>query len=664
MAFRAWFRPPRHILTIFLGVAVVSAGTLGWLSWLLLQQDRALDLQRRQERLEQAADRATAVMRGALADLELRLASPSARTSKAPHGVVVLFSDPTGVIDGVRPTGGLLYYPTPEQMSDLPTAPFIVAEQAEFARQDLVAAAEQYTALASEGDAAGTAVRAGALAGLARVHRKARHPDAALAAYDELAALSDVRVGGLPAGLVARAGRARMFEEFARAPELRGEAAQLGRELRGGRWRLTKSQYQFYSAEALRWLGPPEPEIEVPDLHAEAVALADAVQWLWEERPWEAGPSPEPASRRLVQMSDIPVLAVWNASGERLQVGVAGPRYLATLAREAVPDGDLEWTLTDPAGRVVLGTPSLSPLAVRTAAASRLPWSLQVHAATGLDLSPTSPRQGLLSWVLVLLAAVWMTGAYFVVRAITRELAVERLQSDFVAGVSHEFRSPLSSLSQIAEMLVSDRFTSEDLRQQAYGVLARETDRLRRLVEGLLDFGRFSAGGADYHFEPLAIGPFLETLVAEFRTRAAATDHTIELMLPSETTYIRGDRDALTRAIWNLLDNAVKYSPDRPTVWVDVVREQDRVSLTVRDQGFGIPPDEQRAIFERFVRGAESKARRIKGTGVGLSMMQRIAEAHGGEIRLTSQPGQGSRFTMMLTLLSTSDALGTGEGLA
>jgi hypothetical protein len=80
MAFRAWFRPPRHILTIFLGVAVVSAGTLGWLSWLLLQQDRALDLQRRQERLEQAADRATAVMRGALADLELRLASPSART--------------------------------------------------------------------------------------------------------------------------------------------------------------------------------------------------------------------------------------------------------------------------------------------------------------------------------------------------------------------------------------------------------------------------------------------------------------------------------------------------------------------------------------------------------------------------------------------------------
>ena len=195
---------------------------------------------------------------------------------------------------------------------------------------------------------------------------------------------------------------------------------------------------------------------------------------------------------------------------------MAGPSYLASLGREAIPDGDLEWALSDPAGRVVLGEPSALPLAVRTAAASRLPWSLQVYSAAGADLSPTSPRQGLLVWVLLLLAVVWATGAYFIVRAISRELAVERLQSDFVAGVSHEFRSPLASLCQIAEMLVSDRFVSDDLRRQSYGVLAREADRLRRLVEGLLDFGRFEAGGAVYHFEPLEIGSFLETLVADF----------------------------------------------------------------------------------------------------------------------------------------------------
>ena len=654
MAFREWFRPPRHVLTIFLCVAVVSAGALGWLSWLLVEQDRALDVQRRQARLEQAADRATAVMQGALADFELRLTASSARTPGGPLGVVIVIADPTGIT--VRPDGGLLYYPEPEQPPDLPTGSFVEAEQAEFARRDLVGAGNLYTALASDAD---TAVRAGALAGLARVRRKGQHPDAALAAYDELADLSGVRVAGLPSGLVARTGRARVLEDTGRRSELRDEAARLGRELRSGLWRLTKSQYQFYSAEALRWLGHSEPEWDATDL--EAVALADAVQWLWEERPWEDWPSPEPTSRRLVQIGGTPVLAVWNASPDSLRVGVAGPRYLTALGHEAIPDTDLEWTLSDPAGRVVLGEPSLSPLAVRTAAASRLPWSLQVYAAAGTDLSPTSPRQGLLVWVLVLLAVVWVTGAGFIVRAMSRELAVERLQSDFVAGVSHEFRSPLSSLSQIAEMLVWDRFASEDLRRQSYGVLARETDRLRRLVEGLLDFGRFSTGGADYHFEPLEIGPFLETLVGEFRSRAAATHHTIELALPSEATYIRGDRDALSRAIWNLLDNAVKYSPECPTVWLDVARDQNRVSISVRDQGLGIPADEQRAIFERFVRGAESKARRIKGTGVGLAMVQRIAEAHGGEIRLTSQPGQGSRFTM---ILRTPDGLETAGGVA
>ena len=339
MAFREWFRPPRHVLTIFVSVAVVSAGALGWLSWLLVAQDRALEVQRRQARLEQAADRATAVMQGALADLELQVTSSSARTSEPPRGVLIVIGGPTGVIDVVRPDGGLLYYPALGQVPESPTAPFVEAEQAEFARRDLVATGNLYTALASGAD---TAVRAGALGGLARVRRKGQHPDAALAAYDDLAELSGVRVAGLPAGLVARTGRARVLEDTGRTSELRDEAARLDEKPRSGRWQLTKFQYQFYSAEARRWLGQPDPELDTAGKNLEAVAIADAVQWLWEERPWENGPSPEPTSRRLVQIEGTPVLAIWNASLEGLRVGVAGPSYLASLAREAIPDNDPE----------------------------------------------------------------------------------------------------------------------------------------------------------------------------------------------------------------------------------------------------------------------------------------------------------------------------------
>ena len=654
MAFRQWFRPPRHVLTIFLTVAVASAGALGWLTWLLVEQDRALDVQRRQERLEQAADRASALMQGALVDLELQLNAYPARTSDPPAGVVVFITDPTGIV--VHPDGGLLYYPEPPQVREVPTGALAEAEHAEFARADLAAAGNMYTALASAGD---TAVRAGALAGLARVHRKRQRPDAALAAYDELSRISGVRVAGLPPGLVARAGRARVLEDTGRTPALRDEAASLDHELRSGRWQLKKSQYRFYSAEVLRWMGHAETETATVD--SDAVALAEAAQWLSDRRPWEEGPTPEFASRRLVQVDGSPALVIWNASPEALKAAVVGPSYLTSLAHEAMSDRDLAWTFSDPAGRVLLGEPSLSRPAVRTAATSRLPWTLHVYAAADSDLSPTSPRQGLLVWVLVLLTVVWVTGAYFIVRALSRELAVERLQSDFVSAVSHEFRSPLASLCQIAEMLVSDRFASADLRKQSYGVLAREADRLRRLVEDLLDVGRFEAGAAVYTFEPLDLGAFIETLVADFRARAAATGHDIELKLPASQTYVRGDREALYRAIWNLLDNAVKYSPECHTVWVDVEQDRDRVSVTVRDHGLGIPLNEQRAIFERFVRGAESTARRIKGTGVGLAMVQRIAETHGGEIRLTSQPGQGSCFSM---ILRTSDVLDAAEGVA
>ena len=108
------------------------------------------------------------------------------------------------------------------------------------------------------------------------------------------------------------------------------------------------------------------------------------------------------------------------------------------------------------------------------------------------------------------------------------------------------------------------------------------------------------------------------------------------------------DRDALRRAIWNLLDNAAKYSPVCRTIWVELHRDADRVSISVRDQGLGIPASQQQAIFERFVRGDESKALGITGTGIGLAMVKTIVQAHGGEIQLASEPGEGSRFTMLL----------------
>jgi signal transduction histidine kinase len=254
----------------------------------------------------------------------------------------------------------------------------------------------------------------------------------------------------------------------------------------------------------------------------------------------------------------------------------------------------------------------------------------------------------LLVLVFAVVALVLVAGWYFILRAMSRELRVSRLQSEFVAAVSHEFRSPLTSLSHIAELLTTDRLASEDLRRTSYDVLVRDTDRLRRLVEALLDFGRFDAGAAALRLEDVDVAALVRITVAEFQDRVAPEGYSVELSGVTHPVPARADHEAIARALWNLLDNAVKYSPECRTVWVVLERQGDRVSIVVRDQGLGIPIREQREIFDRFVRGAESTARQIRGTGIGLAMVSQIVRAHGGDVSVASEPGKGSTFTLAL----------------
>ncbi len=121
-------------------------------------------------------------------------------------------------------------------------------------------------------------------------------------------------------------------------------------------------------------------------------------------------------------------------------------------------------------------------------------------------------------------------------------------------------------------------------------------------------------------------------------------------MAGEEYPHIRADREALGLALWNLLDNAVKYSPECRTVWVEMMREGNRLAIHVRDRGMGIPTSEQKEIFKKFVRGEGSRTSGIKGTGIGLAMAWHVVEAHEGEIRLESKPGHGSTFTILLPL--------------
>jgi two-component system phosphate regulon sensor histidine kinase PhoR len=242
-------------------------------------------------------------------------------------------------------------------------------------------------------------------------------------------------------------------------------------------------------------------------------------------------------------------------------------------------------------------------------------------------------------------------------RGVNRELHVARLQSDFVSAVSHEFRSPLTSLRSIAELLSHDRLRDEVRKRQSYDVLERETGRLQRLVEDLLDFGRMESGAKQFRTESLDAFALARTAVTEFREEAAQAGVEVDLRLEDAAAMVRADPEALRRAFRNLLENAVKYSPECRTVWVEGRVSHRRVAISVRDRGIGIAGREQREVFQKFVRGSAAKSAGIKGTGIGLSMVRQIVESSGGEIRLESAEGAGSTFTVLLPLVDGGGTL-------
>jgi signal transduction histidine kinase len=196
--------------------------------------------------------------------------------------------------------------------------------------------------------------------------------------------------------------------------------------------------------------------------------------------------------------------------------------------------------------------------------------------------------------------------------------------------------------------------TSEEDRAQCYEFLYSESHRLRRLVESLLDFGRLESGKMQFRFERVDAATLLRQTAIEFMEGLQDHSHHLEVAVGNEGHLVRADRETLRCVFWNLFENAVKYSPGCDTVWVELARNNGHVEIAVRDRGVGIPQDEQKRIFEKFVRGSAARESSVRGTGIGLAMARQIVRAHGGDITLESEPAKGSTFRVQLPLETAS----------
>jgi len=629
MPFRLWLQTPRRVLVLFVASTLVPSVALGWLAWWAVKQNRALDKQREIEGLELVADRVCGALDRALTGLQSRLDAPAA---SLPEGAILLNADPQNL--EAIPAGRLVYYPVTPAGAEPPSVRFAAADELELQRKDPAAA---ITLLRKETENRNASVRAAALLRLGRNQRKLGHPAEALAAYAELARLGEVKVEGLPAEMAAHEARCRLYEQAGRVKELAAEAAVLHAGLRVGRWRIARATWQFHLEEAARWMSPPEPA----PVDRSQLALAAAAEWVYQR--WQA--ERDSSGRQFLTLEGRPVMVAWKATASKLRAAVADPRAVNAALDSVARDPGVSIALSDAAGLPLLGRPAAQPRVqvVRVAAATGLPWA--VHVAR-TDWDPPSAQSRFLAAGGAVLALLLVGGAYFVFRGMAREMAVAQLQSDFVSAVSHEFRSPLTSIRQLSHLLASDRVTGDDQRGRVYSALVRESERLHTLVEALLDFGRMEAGSLRYRLEPLAPAQLVTEVTEAFRLSSAAAGYNLQLRAEPGLPRVAADREALSRALWNLLDNAVKYSPENKDIVAEVSGQGAAVAIRVRDSGVGIPRSQHKEIFKKFVRGnPESTA---KGTGIGLAMVAHIVRGHGGKILLESEPGKGSTFSILL----------------
>lgn len=642
---RAWLGASRRLILSFVLVLLVPAAAVVWLGVRLIEQDRALASRQLRERRESAADRLTAGLEQAVSSTERRLhGGPTLLPIQPDDDAVVVTLRPNGI--ETYPRAPLLYVPAIPPGPAEPTDAFETGEALEFRAQDYQGAAAAFRALAASPSAA---VRAGALLRLARTLRHTGRADEALRVYADLARLPDVRLSGLPADLVARRARCTLLQELGRDAELGAEARLLHTDLLAARWPIDHGTFLAYSNQVDRWLGAEQP------VAAERDALAAALEWIWRQRAdSDRGEFPA-AGRRALRFAGVGMTILWQSSGDRLLVLVAGPRFQKRQWFEellsALGARGLQLSLADAEGQAVVGTlpTDVSATEQRTSAVTHLPWTVFVGSSdVAADLDELANRRRLLLTGLALLVGLVIAGGYFVVRAVSREFAVGQLQSDFVSAVSHEFRTPLTSLGQFTDLLNDDPDLPASKRRTFYQAQARATERLRRLVESLLDFGRMEAGARPYRLERLSTAPLVHGIVGDFRRDGAPHEFIVEASIGEDSGAVDVDPDAFARALWNLLDNAVKYSGSSRTVSVNVTVRDGSVAIGVRDRGLGIPRHEHDAIFKKFVRGAASRTHGIKGTGIGLAMVQHIVDAHGGTVRVESAPGEGSTFTIVL----------------
>jgi len=251
---------------------------------------------------------------------------------------------------------------------------------------------------------------------------------------------------------------------------------------------------------------------------------------------------------------------------------------------------------------------------------------------------------GIYLYIFILIALLMVLGFVFTIYTLNGELRLNKLKSEFISNVSHELKSPLTSIRMMTEMLHHKRVQTEERKSEYYSAMLAESEHLSHLIDNILDFSKIDENRSKYDFTDLDINELLQKFIESTRERIQESGFDIRYSCPDRVPIIRADKNAILQVFYNLADNAIKFSGTSRQIDINLFSKEDELLLCVKDYGIGISGKNQKKIFDRFYRGDEPQQMGIMGSGIGLTIVKKIMEAHKGQLTLESIPGEGSTF--------------------
>ena len=708
----------RRILLLFsLGIAAPSF-LLGYLALRGIQNDRALvEQERRNEhrliaarigeslderigQIERSLDRATEGLRNvdlddapeSLDDLRLREPAIQGVFFLLGDGSVRLVSPRPVFSDGARRVSGTTTTYLSPVASDLEAGRVFELRDGDY---DMALAA--YRVVYSE--ASDPALQGEALAAIARVQANSGSLREAADSYRSLLQeFGSLRmVGGMPFGVVARLELASSVLAVGDTLAAAQTWVELHRGLLRAEWPLTPPEFDFFTGrirESVEESLPGHLTSGAPAAYRDTLlALAEeeavsrsvteehlvfgqqASQMLperlaadpngpsarWRRVTLEAGNQTYHLSvQQPVDRAGVDRAGSWGMllDRETLIGGVLRPAI-----EEHAATGVASWIVRGRNGEPLLASEASpeGPATVTAGLASDfLSWTLELYRPESpLVETLLTSRRGVYFYAFLLLTGILAFGLTLTARSVTHQLELARMKSDFVSTVSHEFKSPLTAIRQLAEMLQSGRVPSDEQRGRYYDVLLEQSERLSVLVDNVLDLARMDEGRYELERSTVDVGALLEEIVERVKHRVRHEGFTIRSEIEDLAPSLTLDAAAITQATTNLIDNGMKYSGESQEIVVRGFSRNGHFVITVQDFGVGLGDDETARVFERFYRGGDALTRTVKGTGLGLALVKQIAEAHGGSVAVESTSGSGSTFSIRLPLDSAPEG---GDG--